>query len=81
MDINILLNNDNVQPQDLEYIFSNEPTQTVVSENLTDLVCELGLFKSKSQARKAGRVGDIPVGYSEYKANKKTYLFIWNPSE
>lgn len=67
--------------RDLEIVFPDEDVVFVNSTNMTDLVCELGLYKSKSQARDAGRLGDIPTGYNQIKGNKKTTLYIWNPSE
>ncbi|CAL9991826.1 hypothetical protein VPHD479_0329 [Vibrio phage D479] len=82
MDINIVVDNEFVQPTDAPTLFDDVPLTIIpASFTMTDLVVELGLFKSKSQARKAGRVGPIPTGWSELKGNKKTFLFVWNPTE
>lgn len=83
MDYNIVVNNGNTLPQDIITLFGEEDVITYVEDKttMTDLVVKLGLFKSKGQARKAGRVGDIPEGWTVVKGNRKTFLFIWNPSE
>ena len=65
---------------DKQTLFGDEEVMYVEPDTtLTDLVCNLGLFKSKSQARQAGRVGEIPEGWTVMKGNKKTPLYIWNP--
>ncbi|CAL9991218.1 hypothetical protein VPHK567_0337 [Vibrio phage K567] len=78
---NIIVNNGFVQVTDHATLFGDEEVIFVDPMNLTDLVCSLGLYKSKSQARQAKRVGEIPPGYSEFKGNKKTPLYVWNPTE
>lgn len=78
--INVIIKTEYLQETDKECLFEDE--DVVLFDNditLTDLVCELGLYKSKSQARQANRVGAIPQGWSEFKGNKKTPLFVWNP--
>lgn len=78
---NIIVNNGFVQDTDRVTLFGDEEVLVVEPQSLTDLVITLGLFSSKSQARKANRVGEIPTGYSEFKGNKKTPLYVWNPTE
>jgi len=82
--MNVIINNSNVQPTDQQTLFCDE-TVIVVEEgacnDLPQLLKHLGVYQSTSQARKAGRVGVIPVGWSEIKASKKVELFLWNPSE
>ena len=78
---NIIVDNDNVLDSDKELIFGDEEVITTEVMSLPNLLHTLGVYKSTSQARKAGRVGDIPTGYTEYKASKKVRLFIWNPTE
>lgn len=47
-----------------------------------DILCkDLGIYKSTSEARRAGRIGNIPKGYSEIKASKKVILYVWNPED
>ena len=48
---------------------------------IPNLLVNLGIFKSTSQARRAGRTGNIPKGWTQYKASRKTTLWIWNPTE
>lgn len=78
---NIIVNNGFVQATDQATLFGDEEVIIVEPMSLTDLVCSLGLYKSKSQARQAKRIGEIPHGYSEFKGNKKTPLYVWNPTE
>ena len=78
---NIIVDNGNVLDSDKELIFGDEEVITTEVMSLPNLLHTLGVYKSTSQARKAGRVGDIPTGYTEYKASKKVRLFIWNPTE
>ncbi|MBF84539.1 MAG: hypothetical protein CL489_08700 [Acidobacteria bacterium] len=78
---NIIVDNGNVLDSDKELIFGDEEVITTEVMPLPNLLHTLGVYKSTSQARKAGRVGDIPTGYTEYKASKKVRLFIWNPTE
>ena len=57
-------------------------TPAEVAADLPNLMVEIGAFVSTSQARRAGREGNIPEGFSfEFKASKKKRIFIWNPTE
>jgi hypothetical protein len=41
---------------------------------------EMNIFTSTSEARRAGRDGPIPQGFTnDFKASKKRRLWIWNP--
>lgn len=80
----MIINNSNVQPTDRYTLFEDEPVIPVeegACSDLPQLLKHLGVYQSTSQARKAGRVGAIPVGWNEVKASKKVELFLWNPSE
>lgn len=79
--MNIVIQNSKWTDRDIRCLFVDEPVIFSSHNNLTDLVVELRLYKSKSQARSAGRVGEIPKGWAEYKGNKTTTLWIWNPDE
>ncbi|AGN30329.1 hypothetical protein VPFG_00332 [Vibrio phage nt-1] len=80
--MNIIVENGNIQPNDQKTLFGDEEVVRVPSTfTLTDLVCHLDLYKSKTQARQANRVGAIPDGWSVFKGNKKTPLYVWNPTE
>lgn len=82
MDINIIVDSGFIQPEDAQTLFGDEPFIVIPSSyTMTDLAVEIGTFKSKSQARKAGRTGPIPEGWTDARGNKKTFLFIWNPTE
>ena len=66
---------------DIELLFGNEDVVFSSAKDISVLCKELGVFPSTSAARRAGRMGDIPTGWSEIKGNKKNFLFVWNPSE
>ena len=85
-DFNIVVDTPNVQEGDIESIFGDgkgdvEEVLYTHNTSLDVLLKDLGIYKSTSEARRAGRSGPIPQGYTEYKASKVHRLFIWNPSE
>ena len=67
--------------RDLDIVFPGENVISIQNEPLDVLLAKAGIYKSSSEARRAGRMGPIPLGYSEIKASKKDRLFVWNPSE
>ena len=79
--MNIVMANSPYTYRDLEILFDGEDCIFSTAENITDLVVGLVLYKSKSQARAAGREGTIPSGFTKYQANKTTTIWVWNPSE
>lgn len=79
--MNIVVNQSPYTQDDLEIIFDCEEVKFVDDIELSHLLCDLGVYKSRSMARRAKRFGAIPKGYTEYKASKKVTLFIWNPTE
>jgi len=67
---------------DVETLFGDEQVFFAESDEMSALMRELEIFPSASAARRAGRVGPIPDGWTaEFKASKKRRLWIWNPSE
>ena len=79
---NIVVRNSMWVEADLELLFGDQEVQFVDSNDMSKLMAEIGAFDSTSQARKAGRVGPIPPGFTfEFKANKKRRIWIWNPTE
>lgn len=66
---------------DIKTIFEDEEVHFSTAEDLPNLLREVGVYKSNSEARRNNRVGGIPLGYTELKASKKRHLYIWNPSE
>lgn len=79
---NVIINSTNVLPTDSKTLFGDEVVHTTDVTDFPSLLVEMGIFKSKSQARQAGRIGPIPVGWThEFKASKKRRLWIWNPSD
>lgn len=79
---NIVVKNSPWTPRDIEILFGDEPDiHFTVAVDLPNLLVELGIYKSCSDARRAGRIGPIPPGWTELKASKKRRLWIWNPTE
>ena len=67
---------------DIHTLFGDEEVHFTEANDLPGLLKELGIFKSTTQARKAGRDGPIPEGFTaEFKASKKRRIWIWNPTE
>ena len=79
--MNIIIKNSKTSIQDISTIFGSEFFTVAESTQLDQLCKELNIFKSTSEARRNGRLGEIPTGYSEIKASKKVHLYIWNPFE
>lgn len=79
--MNIVVKGSEWRSSDLSALFDNEAVIFTDCTDMASLVFSLGLFSSRSQAKKAGRTGNIPTGFTEIKGNKKTTLWIWNPSE
>lgn len=68
--------------RDIETLFGGEPVHFTEATDLSNLMVELGVYKSTSQARRAGREGPIPEGFTDrFKASKKVMIWIWNPTE
>ena len=79
--MNVVIKSSKATKRDIEVVFNNEKICFAESLNLDCLCKDFGIYKSTSDARRAGREGRVPAGYSEIKASKKTTLFIWNPDE
>lgn len=79
--MNVIIWNEFVRASDKYVLFEDEPVIFSEEKELPNLLKELGVYKSTSQARKAGRSGRIPEGWTQLKASKKVELFIWNPTE
>jgi len=59
----------------------NEEWGTINDETkLEDIVIRMGVFKSKSQARKNNWSGEIPMGFREWKIGKK-HFWTYKPME
>jgi hypothetical protein len=79
---NVVVRNSAWIEEDLKTLFGNEEVHFTDCDELGVLMRELDIFPSASAARRAGRSGDIPSGWTgEYKASKKRRLWIWNPTE
>lgn len=78
---NIVVESSPWTERDLEILFESEPVQMVPDQDISKLMKELGIYPSTSAARKAGRQGAIPPGFTEFKASKTKWIWIWNPWE
>jgi len=79
---NVVVRHSKWQQRDIELLFEDEEVHFTDATCLSRLMKELGIFKSTSAARQAGRVGPIPEGFTfEFKASKKVRLWIWNPTK
>lgn len=79
---NVIVNGPHVRPGDAELLFGDQPVHFTDARDIPNLLKELGIFASTSEARRAGRDGPIPQGFTNaFKASKFRRLWIWNPSE
>jgi len=79
---NIIITGSKWIERDAETLFGDEQVFFAESDELSALMRELGIFPSASAARRAGRHGPIPDGWTaEFKASKKRRIWIWNPTE
>ena len=78
---NVVLNSSNWNENDLSILFEDESVYFTDANDISVLMKELEIYKSTSEARRAGREGPIPLGWTVYKASRKTTIWIWNPSE
>lgn len=77
---NIIINGSAWRKRDIKALFGDEQVFFAESDEMSALMRELEIFPSASAARRAGRVGPIPDGWTaEFKASKKRRLWIWNP--
>lgn len=79
---NVVVRQSAWQESDIELLFEDEEVHFTDVDDLSVLMKEMGIFESSSAARRAGRVGPIPEGFTfNFKASKKCRLWIWNPTE
>ncbi len=79
---NVIITSSAWLESDIKTLFGDEQVFFAESDELSALMRELEVFPSASAARRAGREGPIPSGWTaEFKASKKRRLWIWNPTE
>lgn len=82
--MNIIIKNSKWKKKDIKWIFGDfdsvEDYEIIEAKEIQDLLVKIGAYKSRSECRRAGREGELPTGYNEFKASKKLYLYIWNPN-
>lgn len=79
---NVIITGSKWIESDVKTLFGDEQVFFAESDEMSALMRELGVYSSASAARRAGRVGPIPDGWTaEFKASKKRRIWIWNPTE
>lgn len=79
---NVIIQNEFVQENDQGLLFGDEQVHVTTTNDLPNLLVELGIYKSTSEARRANRIGKVPEGFTfSFKASKIRYIWIWNPTE
>lgn len=79
---NIVVQNSKWTERDIQLLFGDEEVHFTSCENIETLLKELGVYQSISGAKRDGRVGPLPIGFTfAYKASKKHRIWIWNPDE
>ena len=87
--MNVIIKSSKWRESDIPMIFGDnddnvpkeEYPEVVDAKDIPDLMVKLGIYQSRSESVRAGREVKIPEGYTGmYKASKKHYLFIWNPT-
>lgn len=79
--MNVVIKGSPWTERDLKCLFKDELSYVIDADDLSKLAVIVKAYKSTSEARRAGRVGPIPTGFTEWKASKKVRVWIWNPSE
>ena len=79
---NVIIKNSAWRESDIETLFEDEQVFFAESDEMGALMREMKIFPSAGAARRAGRAGPVPAGWTaEFKASKKRRIWIWNPSE
>ncbi len=79
---NVIITGSKWIESDVKTLFGDEQVFFADSDEMGALMRELGVYKSANEARRCGRAGPVPEGWTaEFKASKKRRLWIWNPTE
>lgn len=78
--MNVAIGGPHLEHEIAALVFDGELYTERSATHIPDLLFQLEIYKSRSEARRAGREGAIPAGYSELRASKLVpRLCIWNP--
>jgi len=81
--MNVVIKNEHFDPELVEvFFFEDDEIQFLPTEtDMAEIAWRLGLFPSKTAARKQGWAGEIPPGWTDRRGLGKLRknLFIWNP--
>ena len=79
---NVVIETSKWREEDLPLLFGDEEVFFTSETNIPRILKELEVFKSTSEAIRAGRKGEVPGGFTDrFKASKKRQLWFWNPTE
>lgn len=79
---NVVIETSKWRQSDIELLFGDEKVYFTTETNMPRLLKELKVFGSTSEAIRAGRKGEVLEGFTDrFKASKKRFLWIWNPTE
>ena len=79
---NIVVKSSKWTNRDIEILFENEHVHYTECTDISTLLKEIGVYDSISRAKRDGKCGPIPAGFTfSYKASKKHRIWIWNPDE
>ena len=82
-EFNVVIENEHLQPRDVSLFFRENDVINILPKETTmaDIGVLMGLFPSKSQARKNGWDGEVPNGWTEKIGIGKLRrsLWIWKP--
>lgn len=60
-----------------EWAWGSEPYVRSLDETLPALLCGMGIYRTRSEARRAGRDGPVPFGFTQLRASKTKTIWIW----
>ena len=77
---NIIIKNSEWHWLDIGFFGKRRKVYFANATTFEDLMVELKIYKSRTQARRAKKLGEIPKGTTyDYKTPKTRWLDIWNP--
>lgn len=60
-----------------DWAWDDEPYVRSLDMTLPALLCGLGIYGTRSEARRAGRDGPVPFGFTQLRASKIHTIWIW----
>ena len=80
--MNVIVRSSKHEPGDPALLWEDEPWVFTDAKTIPELLVELKVYQTRSEARRAGRDGPIPDGFTVFKASKKVpCMCIWSPTK